>query len=115
MQSMALTQAQIAALRAAIGPETPAVDDTELFRIYTRHGGSLTATALEVLDARIASLATGGPLSFTVPGEYSEDRGKNLDALQKIRDRVAAQGITGDEATGVGTVTVVSTRRDWSR
>lgn len=109
---MALTETQLAQLRSAIGQTVPP-DEDDLFVVYTRHGGSLTATALEILDERIASLASGGPLSFSVPGEYSEDRGKNLDALVRIRDRVASQGLAGD--LGAGGVTTSSIRTDWSR
>lgn len=104
---------QLATIRDEIGDaETP--DDYELDLIHTRKGMSLTKTVLSVIDKRIATLASGGPLSFTVVGEISINRGANLQALIEQRRRIMASGI-GGETPMDGVVTIGSIRRTWAR
>lgn len=110
---MALSVDQLAAIRDQIGDSEPP-DDFDLEEIFTRSELSLTRTVLSVIDKRIATLASGGPLSFTVVGEISINRADNLRALQEQRTRIMAEGI-GGEAPLIGLVTIGSIRRRWPR
>jgi hypothetical protein len=111
---MPLSADQIAALRSEIGDSEPP-DDDDLYDIYLRRG-SITGTAIEVTRKRIATLASGGALNFSVPGEYSENRGDNLRALETILKRLQTEGIEGDaEYARAGAVTVSSVRRYFPR
>lgn len=70
-------------LRSYLGP-TP--DDDELDEMVTRLGRS--ETAVRIIRTRIAILASGGPLSFSIPGEYSENRGENIAALKAFLSEI---------------------------
>lgn len=108
-----LTADQLATLRDEIGDTEPPSDD-DLNAIWTRKGESLTQTVLGVLGKRLATLASGGALSFTVVGEYSENSGSNIGALERQIARIKAEGI-GDEGPVFGRVTIGSLSRTWGR
>ena len=78
MPSPPLTEDQVQVLRRQVGdrPTTQELQD-----IYDRTG-SLTATAREILEVRLANYQAD-PASFSVHGEYSQDTGTNIAALQK--------------------------------
>ena len=78
---MPLTADQLSDIRDEISDTTPPTDE-EVEALWTRKGESLTQTVLAVLTKRFAALANGGPLNFTVVGEYSEDRSNNLTAAE---------------------------------
>lgn len=107
-----LTADELANIRDWIGDSEPP-DDFDLQTIYDRKT-TLTKTVLSVLDKRLATLISGGPLSFTVVGEYSENRAANITALEKLIARVRAEGV-GDEDGVIGKVTVGSLGRKWGR
>lgn len=83
---MALTAAQEAYFRSKLGTSADMVD---LEARLTRLGGDEAAAALEALDQRIADLLAE-PASFSVPGEYSEDRSANIRALAASADSIRA-------------------------
>lgn len=85
---MALTQDQIVTIRRAVG-DTP--DDAALDVIYARNGESVDDLILEVLETRLANLEAA-PDSFTIPGEYGQSTGKQMDAL---REKIAELGGAG--------------------
>lgn len=110
---MALTADQLANIRDEISDSTPPTDE-EVEALWTRKGESLTQTVLAVLTKRYAALANGGPLNFTVVGEYSEDRSNNLKALEAQIKRVRAEGV-GGEGPVLGKVTVGRLGGSWGR
>lgn len=74
-----LTDDELIELRSHIGTATPPTDD-ELDEMYERLG-SVTAVAYEVTRQRLANLVNE-PAQFSVPGEYSQNVGENIKALQ---------------------------------
>ena len=83
---MALTDAQLAYYRSKLGST---IDEPDLETRYARLGND-AAVAAEVLDQRIADLLAK-PASFSVPGEYSEDRSANIRALTATASDVRAE------------------------
>ena len=75
---MSLSDAEIVAIRRRVG-SVP--DDTELNSIYDRTG-SVTETAREVLELRLAELLRT-PATFSVSGEYSQGTAENIKGLQQ--------------------------------
>lgn len=110
---MALTADQLAAIRDVIGDTTPPTD-ADLQAVYDRKGESLTLTALQVLEKRYNTLAAGGPLQFSVAGEYSENRAANMTALEKLIARVRAEGIGGEPGV-MAKVQIGSLGRRWGQ
>lgn len=113
-----LTADQVEDLRDEIGDSTPP-DDTELQDIYDRkylqdETKALTLTALAVLQKRYVTLASGGALSFTVVGEYGENRAANMNALKDQISRIRSTGL-GEEGPVTGRVTVGSFGQTWGR
>lgn len=104
----ALTEGQLVTLRRQVGSSPT---DGELQLIFDRVG-SLTETAREVLEIRLANLRAE-PTSFTVPGEYSQDTSgqiKALDAqLAKLGDLDNTDPV--DDAAAEPTVRVVRAAR----
>lgn len=107
-----LTTDEIADIRDWIGDSEPPTD-ADLQTIFDRKG-TLTKATISILDKRLVTLITGGPLSFTVVGEYSENRAANITALEKLIARVSAEGV-GDEDGVIGKVTVGNLGRKWGR
>lgn len=91
---MALTSGQIVTIRRAVG-DTP--DDAALGAIFARNGGSVDDLILEVLEIRLANLKAA-PDSFSVPGEYSQSTGKQIDALER---ELAARGGGGNGVVSI--------------
>lgn len=100
---MALTTDELATIRAEIGDATPPTDVT-LDAIFVRVE-SVAGVVREVLSKRLADLLAR-PTSFTIPGDYSESRAGQIEALQK---KLAALG-----GSGVGGVSVKQFIRDQS-
>jgi hypothetical protein len=97
---MALTDAQTAYLRSKLGTQFDAADlEARLVRL----DGDLAKAALEVLDQRLADLVSK-PASFSVPGEYSEDRSANIRALTATADALRADTPGADPGYTVRTV-----------
>lgn len=84
---MALTEDQLITIRRAVGDKP---DDAALNVIYDRTA-DVDVLILEVLERRLANLKAV-PDSFSVPGEYSQSTGKQIDALQA---EVSARGGSG--------------------
>lgn len=110
-----LSDEELAYIRTEIGDSTPP-DDTDLQDIFDRlelMSGTayVNAVILDVIRKRIGTLAGGGALSFSVPGEYSEDRGANLTALERqlerVQDALVAEIGSGDVTGGSGPVVKV--------
>jgi hypothetical protein len=76
------TDAEVAQLQSELG-STLDLDD---LAVRYRRLGSVDAVILEVLRIRLAD-ARERPTSFTIPGEYSEDRAATFKSLS---DRVGA-------------------------
>lgn len=74
---MALTEDQLVQIRRQVGNKP---DDAALNAIFDRTE-DLDELVLEVLETRLATLEAS-PAQFTVVGEYSQDTGKNIDALK---------------------------------
>lgn len=108
-----LTADQLATLRDEIGDTEPPTD-ADLNTIWTRKEESLTQTVLSILGKRLATLASGGALSFTVVGEYSENSAANITALERQIARIKSEGI-GGEGPVLGKVTVGTFTRTWGR
>lgn len=88
---MALTEAQRAFYRTKIGTS---FDDADIEARLARLGED-QLVVVEVLEERLADL-TANPVSFAVPGEYSEDRSKNVELLEDALDDARGQaGLTG--------------------
>lgn len=91
---MAFTDAQLAYYRSKLGTT---IDEVDLQARYDRLGDDRLVAA-EVLDQRVAD-ALLKPLSFTIPGEYAEDRTKNLDLLTVRAREVGVSVITQPDLT----------------
>lgn len=96
---MPMTEEQIIETRRQVGnaPDDAALNDT-----YDRLG-DVDAVVLEVLELRYAELERT-PESFSIPGEYSQSTGKNLEALGA---RISALG----GGPGAGVVEIVQPER----
>lgn len=70
-------ESQVAQLQAELGTS---LDYDDLTARYERLA-DLDQVVVEVLRIRLAD-AIDKPTSFTIPGQYSEDRSKSLQALQ---------------------------------
>ena len=92
-----LTADELAYAKTKLGTDMDAVD---LQARYDRLG-SLPLAIGEVLDQRVADMLAS-PLSFTVPGEYSENREGNIRQLIALAD----QARVDDPSTGLSTVRV---------
>ncbi len=92
-----LSDAELAYARTKLGT---AMDAADLQLRYDRLE-SLASAIAETLDQRVADMLTS-PLSFAVPGEYSENREGNLRQLRALADEVR----TDDTTTGLSTVRV---------
>jgi hypothetical protein len=68
-------------IRNHISDKEPPTDDDLEERMAVLQDTTLVIG--EILTKRRAQLLAAGPLDFTVVGEYSEDRSKNLDALER--------------------------------
>jgi hypothetical protein len=84
---MALTPEQVAYFKSQLGSTIDQVDlEERLLRLGTQE-----QAAAEAIEQMIADLLAK-PASFSVPGEYSEDRSANIKALTEkageIRDRL---------------------------
>ena len=92
---MALTSDEREQVRDEVG-DGP--DDADIDAAYDRTG-SWQGAAAAILSRRLANILAG-PDSFSVPGEYSESRSKQVDALtvQIHGLEVAAEAAVG----GVG-------------
>lgn len=97
---MALTLEQSAYFRSQLGTT---IDEPDLESRLSRLGDE-ESVAREVLDQRLADLLAK-PAQFAVPGEYSENRGENIKALQS---KLAGLGGTG---TGSVVTTIQPTYR----
>lgn len=105
---MAFTDGDLAYLRTRLGTTLDEDDlDDRMARL-----DSLPKVALEVLQERYATLLTK-PLSFTVPGDYSEDRSKNLAAIQAMIDLVSNEA--GVVPAGALAIAVRPRRNRWRR
>lgn len=71
------SEAQLAQLQGELGSN---LDEPDLAERYERLGGDVDAVIVEVLRIRLAD-ATQRPTSFTIPGEYSEDRSASVKLL----------------------------------
>lgn len=78
-----LTDSDLAYLSTVLGSD---LDEGDLQERYDRLGDT-RKVASEVLDIRYADLLAK-PDSFTIPGEYSETRSKQIDALNARRMQV---------------------------
>lgn len=97
---MPLVTDQLKVLRRQVG-DKPSDDDLDA--IYERVG-SLTETAREVLEIRLANLVAN-PASFSVPGEYSQDTKANMDLLNK---RLSSLGdLDNEDPTDDGSLSTV--------
>lgn len=94
---MALETDELAWVRARIGDEPP---DADLHAIHDRVG-TREGVAREVLLGRLQALRAA-PAQFTVPGEYSQNTGENIKALER-----AIAAIDAGAGDGLPTVTVV--------
>ena len=92
-----LTADELAYARTKLGTSMDAAD---LQARYNRLD-SLPNAIGEVLDQRVADMLAS-PLSFAVPGEYSENREGNIRQLAALADQVR----TDDPTTGLSTVRV---------
>lgn len=84
----ALTPDQISTIRDDVGD----VSITTLQRTYDRVG-TVEGTIVALLRAQLAPLLAR-PASFTIPGEYAENRAANIKALQDRIDQLAASAAT---------------------
>lgn len=108
-----LTADELALIRDEIGDTEPPYDE-DIQDVYDRMGDSLTKTVLQILKKRLATLLSGGAFSFTVVGEYSENRSANVQALERQISRITGTGIS-DEGPVLGKITVGSLGRTWGR
>jgi hypothetical protein len=75
-----MTVEEMAWVRSKVGTKTPPTD-ADLDLVFDRVG-STEEVVREVLDTRLADLRNR-PAQFAVVGEYSEDVGANIAALEK--------------------------------
>lgn len=109
-----LTDDQVAYIRSEIGDSEPPTD-ADLFTAYERLG-IITAVAIEVIRKRIATIASGSAVSFSIAGEYSQSKAENIKALQEILKRLRLEGLEGDpDYVGAGTAVIGSVRRSFPR
>lgn len=92
--------ARIAAIRAHIGTDQPPAD--EELEVAWHRLGSVEKVAHEVLSTRLADLLSR-PAVFTSTGDYTEDWGPIITALEK---RVAALAGAASGGGPVGSMTV---------
>lgn len=104
---MALTDETRAYYRSRLGAT---LDEPDLELRFARLG-SHPAVASEVLQERIATAITQ-PLSFSIPGDYSEDRKDNVAHMRAMLERAEA-----DEAglAGPDVLVAVPGGRRWGR
>lgn len=91
---MALTDDQVAYYKANLGST---IDEVDLEARYTRLGDDRLVAA-EVLDQRVAD-ALLKPLSFTIPGDYAEDRSKNIELMAAKAREVGVSVIQQPDTT----------------
>lgn len=98
----AFTEEDLAFLRSRLGSTVN--DDTNpdvvegLQERYDRIG-TLPGVVLEVLRQQLADYVTGGPLQFSIPGDYSQDASNNIALLQRaISDAEAEAEDPGAES-----------------
>lgn len=88
---MALTADQRAYFRSQLGSTIDEVDlEERLVRL-----GTVELAAGEALRQMVADLVVGKPASFSVPGEYSEDRSANLRMMTARADALLVQAPIG--------------------
>jgi hypothetical protein len=92
---VAFTDSQLAYYRSKLGTT---IDLVDLQARYDRLEDDRLVAA-EVLDQRVADSLLK-PLSFTIPGEYSEDRSKNLDLLTARAREVGVSVVKQPDVTG---------------
>lgn len=94
---MALDATTLARIREHVG-STP--DDTTVEAVYGLDGnGTVETTALSILRTRYADLVAKAA-EFNVEGDYSQNAGKNIDALAaKIAELEQLVGSTGGQVT----------------
>lgn len=93
---MALTIDELAYFKAQLGSTVNAADlEERLIRLGTKE-----KAAVEALDQKVADLLAK-PASFSVPGEYTEDRSANIKALTTQADAIRIRLPFGDEIVRV--------------
>ena len=93
---MALTTEQVAYFKTKLGSTIDQVDlEERLLRLGTQE-----QAAVEALDQKVADLLNK-PASFSVPGEYTEDRSANIKALTAQAESIRVRMPTGDEMVKV--------------
>jgi hypothetical protein len=113
---MAFTEDDLAYLRSRLGStvnedtNADVVDDLE--DRYARLQ-SLPRVVLEVLRQQLADLITGGPLQFSIPGDYSQDASNNVALLTKAVNQAAEEA--EDPTVGSVLQAVRPPRSRWAR
>lgn len=102
---MALTEGDLIWLRRRVGSKAP--DDDTLGEIFDRQTADaaddpLAATALEVLETRLADLRNR-PDRMDISGEYSDSVSEQMKQLERVIEEVIDNGSTAV----MGTVRVV--------
>lgn len=96
---MAFTDPELVALRAEI-PWSPPTD-ADLHAAHDRLGGFWAVARFYLRAAHSALLnPTGQPITFTIPGEYGENRTEQLKALERRLAEV--EGLALEESAGGG-------------
>lgn len=99
---MALTLEQLATIRAGWIVWDPPTDAELQARSDVLGGDSIYPVVIEQIRAAIARLSSPtAPAQFTIVGDYSQNTGKNIDALrQLLADAEAAYEAEQFAATG---------------
>lgn len=102
---MALTAEQLTQVRLWI-PWNPPTDLTLQARSDELGNDSVWPVVLEQLNAAISTLADPTkPLQFTIPGDWSQNAGGNLEALERrlkaAEDAQRAEALAGTSGIGV--------------
>lgn len=113
---MAFTADELAFLRSRLGStvneDTNPTVVEDLEDRFTRLQ-SLPKVVLEVLRQQLADLVTGGPLQFSIPGDYSQDASNNVALLTKAVNQAAEEA--EDPTVGSILQAVPPPRSRWRR
>lgn len=113
---MAFDVGQLAYLRSRLGRTVDEDTNPEVVdALQVRYDRllSVQAVVLEVLREQLANLLMGGPLQFSIPGDYSQDASNNVALLQQAITMAANEA--QDEAGAAVLHAVPAPRSRWGR
>lgn|GEM_PF-2786608 len=100
---MPLTADQTAYFESRLGTPLDAPDlETRLLRLLTA-----PRVAVEVLEIRLATMLRD-PLSFAIPGDYQEDRSRNVEHIRSMLELARAEAVEADGGTASSVLTAAA-------